>query len=1020
MAIFTATALIGAAVAGGFAAATGLTIFGAAFTGWAAFGIAAGASLAISAATTLLAPKPKGADYNPLASTAPTQNVRQSITPHRLIYGEVRVGGPYTYINTTGSNEYVHVVIPVAAHECESIGTIYFNDDALHPEMFTANVVNTGTYNGKARVKKNLGAASQVADPDLLADNTELTSDFRGRGRAYIYTRFKPEQAAYPNGMPSVSGQVKGRKLYDPRDGATRWSQNAALAWRDYVADPIYGLGASSSKIDDEHVIAAANACDEFVVVKDLPMVATAVDITNNFVSFGNDDLLLFECGDRVQVTSTGSVPGGLATLTDYYVVPAHYKDDPAVRFATSYANAQAGTTIDLTNVGSGTITVTKKAEPRFTCNGTVDVSVKPVDILQGLMTAMGGRMVYGGGRWRPYAAVWAAPSVIYNEDNLRGSVTTQTRHSRRERFNAVRGLYVAMLNNGQPSNYPAVTNSVYQDQDGGERVFTQLDLNYTNRPQTAQRLAKIELERHRRQISCDIATDMSGMLVQAGDNLALTFENNGWDEKAFEVVTWQMLMGSGSTGPALNFNMSLREIDANAFQFDETTEEVVPNPAPATNLPNPFSVAAPTNLALTSGTAVLDVRLDGSIFSRILVTWTDSIDGFADHYELQHKKSSAMTWSPAVNIPSNLEQAYILDVEDGVSYDVQLRTVSQTNRRSDWVQAFPHTVLGKSAPPSNVPSLTAQQTGNSGVTLRWTAVPDRDVKTYEIRYMSFPFNWNSATPIESGGLSQASRATTFSLPVGTWVVGIKALDTSGNYSATEATATIEVTSTDNTTIFSPEQAPDWLGTMVDLVLHQVSGRLIPKSQDADSTADDVMETFIPRPVAFGYYDPPVAIDLGSDKTGVRVYSELTTGMPPDEPGMVSAMTQYDSRLDADPYDGFEDLPSTATVEAQHIKFRAILYTADGVGYISGFTPLGDAQSHREEETGVTVMIGGYPVVFEQPFFNIPNIQITPTGATTRVPVITAGPTTTGFTFALHNLSDVDSGGTANWAAEGP
>lgn len=60
--------------------------------------------------------------------------------------------------------------------------------------------------------------------------------------------------------------------------------------------------------------------------------------------------------GRKVQLTTTGTLPTGLALATDYYLIVV---DSTHIQFASSLSNAVAGTAIDLTGAGSGTNTVT-------------------------------------------------------------------------------------------------------------------------------------------------------------------------------------------------------------------------------------------------------------------------------------------------------------------------------------------------------------------------------------------------------------------------------------------------------------------------------------------------------------------------------------------------------------------------------------------------------------------------------------------------------------------------------------
>lgn len=67
--------------------------------------------------------------------------------------------------------------------------------------------------------------------------------------------------------------------------------------------------------------------------------------------------------GTRVRLTTTTTLPAGLALATDYYVIRV---SNTTFKLATSYANAIAGTQIDITDAGTGTHTVSWLL-PRYT-----------------------------------------------------------------------------------------------------------------------------------------------------------------------------------------------------------------------------------------------------------------------------------------------------------------------------------------------------------------------------------------------------------------------------------------------------------------------------------------------------------------------------------------------------------------------------------------------------------------------------------------------------------------------------
>ena len=83
-------------------------------------------------------------------------------------------------------------------------------------------------------------------------------------------------------------------------------------------------------------------------------------DILTSTGSRGFSNLFPFT---RVQLSTTTTLPGGLAAATDYFVIRI---SDTEIRLATSYANAVAGTAINITDGGTGTHTLNTLL-PRYT-----------------------------------------------------------------------------------------------------------------------------------------------------------------------------------------------------------------------------------------------------------------------------------------------------------------------------------------------------------------------------------------------------------------------------------------------------------------------------------------------------------------------------------------------------------------------------------------------------------------------------------------------------------------------------
>ncbi|MGD1869319.1 MAG: phage tail protein [Neomegalonema sp.] len=89
------------------------------------------------------------------------------------------------------------------------------------------------------------------------------TENHKLNGIACSYIRLEYDQDVYGGGIPNITAEIDGAKLFDPRSGLTEYSANSALAVRDYLTDAQLGLGVSQAEIDDNSIIAAANLADE-------------------------------------------------------------------------------------------------------------------------------------------------------------------------------------------------------------------------------------------------------------------------------------------------------------------------------------------------------------------------------------------------------------------------------------------------------------------------------------------------------------------------------------------------------------------------------------------------------------------------------------------------------------------------------------------------------------------------------------------------------------------------------------
>lgn len=654
-------------------------------------------SFALSGLAKMLAPKPKASGgQSSIQNSGITQQVRQAIITRKPTYGEMRRSGGILFMGTSETNKYLHLIVELAPHEVSEIGEVWVNDYSIPPDWLDANGnVTQGRYDGLLRIRKYVGTASQTADTYLSAECPQWTTNHRLRGIAYMYIRMTWDADKFPSGVPNFSAWVRGKKVYDPRTTMTTYSENPALILNDYLQDTGFGLGAASSEVDETYTTAAANVCDEYITVTDYSTNMSSVDTATDIITLtapSTSARLYFQRGDRVQLTTTGTLPTGLTTATDYYVIPYQRRTTLRIKLATSQANALAGTAIDITGAGSGVHTIVKKAEPRYAGSIALDSETNISENIKDILAGMIGDLAYVNGVFKMQAGAYQTPSVYFNEGNIVSPITVTTKISMRERFNTVRGVYISQLNDGEATDYPQVTNSTYVADDL-ETIVKQIDMTMTARPHMAQRIAKIALELSRQEITWSAEFDMSALQVIAGDNAYFTIDKFGWTNKVFRIDSWEFVVKDDGDSSRPVIRMNMREIASANYDWNNGEETSV-DPAPDTTLPDPFTVAAPTGLGISSEPVATQ---GGDNTFKILLQWNVSDDQFVYNggfYEIQYKRSNEATYRPTYRIDGTFNFAEVtLAAELNQDYDIRMRAVNSLGVRSAYTTILNYVV---------------------------------------------------------------------------------------------------------------------------------------------------------------------------------------------------------------------------------------------------------------------------------------------------------------------------------------
>jgi hypothetical protein len=669
--------------------------------------------------------------------------------------------------------------------------------------------------------------------------------------------------------------------------------------------------------------------------------------------------------------------------------------------------------------------------QTRYTCNGLVDTSNKPIDVLKDVVTCCAGVIPHAQGKFRFFPGAYTAPSVYMDESWLASEIEVVAKVPRNELFNAIKGVIVNPANNWQADDVPIVTNSTYEAQDGGYQIVRDLEQPFTTDLIQAQRINKIALEKGRQGLLVTMPCNYKALQLAVYDTVYLSIDKMGWDEKIFRVIHWDI----NADG---NFGVVLQE--ESSASYDWTEEETVIDPAPDTNLPLPWYVAPPGNPQIDEE---LYNTTDGSgVKAKAIITWAESPDAFNARYNAQFRVNGDTDWITLGDSVTNNIVAF--DIPPN-TYDFRIRAINYSGASSEWVSTTTE-IKGLTAPPEDVTGFTLNAINNSAH-LQWNPSPDLDVKVGGSFVIKHSSKTSGAT--WSDGIALADNiggiATNAVLPLLNGTYMIKAKDSEGHLSVNH---TAILTTVPNllrlNAVETSTQHPTFSGTKTSMAVDGGDDTLY---LDASGLFDDATGDFDDKAGLFddgggagfatsGSYQFDAPIDLGD------VYTSRVT--------MDIEAYAYDSSTTFDGTSGFfdereglfdgEDLaqvelipfirttnddPSGSPTWSDWRRFMVGDYTARGYDFkidvesqiatnnmkISTLAATVDMPDRVEEHLSESIASGGSTITYDKAYFAKPDVAVTvqssASGDTVTIAHVTTGGKYTGATIQILNGSGV-------------
>lgn len=687
------------------------------------------------------------------------------------VYGQQMVEPIEVFKGTWGTDDkYLTLCLVLCEGEIEAIDEIFVDDKPLtdFSRVIQATHPSVPSYVGDDHIviEKFLGTDTQTT-PTIIDDNfSEWTTSHRLRGRAYIAVHFLWKEDYY-TGQPRVTAKIRGKKVYDPRTTNTEYSTNPALCLWDYLTSTKYGKGLDTSQLDQT---AFENAADDLDA-------ATSVYSQGNFGT--PDDVV---SGDAVDWLAWDSLPANAFIDLDGTVQNAasspsrssfvwggfnhrRWAQTPSGKWYLGVDPTEGFTTSD-------TIYFDSTSRKLWTCNATIDNSQKVFDNVKTLLGGMRGFMPYVQGQYSLLIDQDKASVFDVDESHIIGGISIRAPR-KKDKYNRVTATYTNPNNNWKDdiAIFPepgSVTEGDLLDEDNGTELYHEIKLPTVASYYLAREIARLTLYKSRNALRCSFDTTSELLQTTAGDIIRVTHTTPGWTNKEFLIESIELKR---------NGEVSLQCVEHSdaIWAYDSVPLDLFKDD---TDLPDPFTVTAPTGLTATTQ---FNVNTDGSWRVGILVSFDVNESPYVDRHEVQWKDEND-TYYQGTQFDGN--EFLIPDLDWLATYDIRVRAWNSMNKVSSWVTTSETIVIDTTAP--GIPTaLSAQYTGAGQVLLSWTNPSDSDLKEiqiYQNTINSLPGSHSYSTTGDEYLVSDLTRDQLYYF----WV---RAVDNIGN--ASSATASV-------------------------------------------------------------------------------------------------------------------------------------------------------------------------------------------------------------------------------------
>ncbi len=373
--------------------------------------------------------------------------------------------------------------------------------------------------------------------------------------------------------------------------------------------------------------------------------------------------------------------------------------------------------------------------EKRYTANGFTNFSAGGNGIIEGLLSAMAGKVTYVNGKFNIFAGASQTPALTVTDDDLLDTVQIATKPNTGNLFNAVKPIYV-----DSTQNYVAADAQVYQDTTflnadtpSGESTANykkqmEVQLPFTVTDTMAQRLGRIALKSQRQTTSISLLVSLKFMRLQPSDWVYITNTRLDYSQKVFEVISTNMEIIENDNVPLMGTRLQLKEVASSVFDF--ATNDYTTGQSEGSSVgTGTYAVTAPSNLALAQQTNKdgVTTKVD------IKATWTNNSSDKVTLTEVAYKLSTDGAFTSDFTVGKGVAVALLPNVVVGKTYNVKARHIDVNGVASAYTSQVNISISAPTDAPAAPTSLTASSSEPFSILVSWVNSTSADLKATKI-----------------------------------------------------------------------------------------------------------------------------------------------------------------------------------------------------------------------------------------------------------------------------------------------